>query len=75
MGGYVSLEIMRRAPERVTKLALLDTSARSDTELQTTMRHHFIQLTREGRFEEVISTVLALIVHPDRGPDKQLCNN
>lgn len=75
MGGYVSLEIMRRAPERVTKLALLDTSARSDTELQTTMRHHFIQLTREGRFEEVIATVLALIVHPDRGQDKQLCNN
>jgi len=35
MGGYVSLEIMRRTPERVTKLALLDTSARSDTEEQT----------------------------------------
>ncbi len=30
MGGYVSFEIMRRAPERVTRLALLDTSARAD---------------------------------------------
>jgi pimeloyl-ACP methyl ester carboxylesterase len=48
MGGYVSLEIVRRAPERVTKLALLDTSARSDTEEQTMRRHHFIQLTRQG---------------------------
>jgi len=27
MGGMISLEIMRQAPERVRKLALLDTSA------------------------------------------------
>jgi pimeloyl-ACP methyl ester carboxylesterase len=75
MGGYVSLEIMRQAPERVTKLALLDTSARSDTEEQTRLRHNFMKLTREGRFEEVISTILSLIVHPDRRQDEQLFNN
>ena len=75
MGGYVSLEIMRLAPERVTKLALLDTSARSDTEEQGRRRHHFIQLTREGGFSKVISTLLSLIVHPDRMQDEQLCNN
>lgn len=75
MGGYVSLEIMRRAPERVTKLALLDTSARSDTEEQSRRRHHFMQLTREGGFDEVISTLLSLFVHPDRMQDEQLCNN
>jgi pimeloyl-ACP methyl ester carboxylesterase len=28
MGGYIALEIMRQAPERVAKLALLDTPAR-----------------------------------------------
>ncbi len=28
MSGYVALEIMRRAPDRVQKLALLDTQAR-----------------------------------------------
>lgn len=75
MGGYVSLEIMRRAPERVTKLALLDTSARSDTEEQNRRRHNFIQLLREGGFDEVISTLLSLFVHPDRMQDEQLCNN
>ena len=75
MGGYVSLEIMRRAPERVTKLALLDTSARSDTEEQTRRRHHFIQLTKEGGFGKVISTLLPLIVHPDRMQDEHFCNN
>ncbi|HKH11546.1 MAG TPA: alpha/beta hydrolase [Rubrobacter sp.] len=31
MGGYVSPEIMRQAPDRVEALALLDTSARPDT--------------------------------------------
>jgi pimeloyl-ACP methyl ester carboxylesterase len=31
MGGYVALEIMRQAPDRVCGLALLDTSARPET--------------------------------------------
>ena len=31
MGGYIALEIMRQAPERVAKLALLNTQARPDT--------------------------------------------
>jgi pimeloyl-ACP methyl ester carboxylesterase len=30
MGGYLAQEIMRQAPERVIRLALLDTSARAD---------------------------------------------
>jgi pimeloyl-ACP methyl ester carboxylesterase len=30
MGGYVALEVMRQAPERVARLCLLDTSARPD---------------------------------------------
>ena len=75
MGGYVSLEIMRRAPERVIKLALLDTSARPDTEEQTERRHQLIKLTREGAFSDVISTLLSLVVHPDRMQDGELCNH
>ena len=75
MGGYVSLEIMRRASNRVTKLALLDTSARPDTEEQSRRRQHFIQLTKEGRFNEMIATLLALLVHPDRMQDERLCND
>lgn len=38
MGGMVALEIMRAAPERVTKLALFDTNARADTPEQTARR-------------------------------------
>ncbi|WP_425529982.1 alpha/beta fold hydrolase, partial [Stenotrophomonas maltophilia] len=32
MGGYVALEVARKAPDRVTRLALLDTRASPDTE-------------------------------------------
>jgi pimeloyl-ACP methyl ester carboxylesterase len=31
MGGYIAFEIMRQAPERIARLALLDTSALCDT--------------------------------------------
>lgn len=39
MGGYLAFETLRQAPERVTRLALLDTSARADTAEQTEARH------------------------------------
>ena len=38
MGGYVALEIMRQAPRRVMRLALLSTSARTDTPEQARRR-------------------------------------
>ena len=31
MGGYIAFEIMRQAPDRVAKLALMSTQARADT--------------------------------------------
>jgi pimeloyl-ACP methyl ester carboxylesterase len=72
MGGYVALEIMRVAPERVARLALLDTSARADTSEQTATRRELIELSREGRFEEVPRRLLPNIVHPDRLDDERL---
>src|SRR5215472_4674697 len=35
MGGYIAFEIMRQAPQRVAKLALLDTGARAEAPQQT----------------------------------------
>ena len=66
MGGYVSLEVMRQAPERVERLALLDTSARADTPEQTGARLGLIELARDGRFDEVWRGLLPKVVHPDR---------
>src|SRR5689334_5446110 len=46
MGGYVALAIMRRAPERVIRLCLLDTSARQDTPEQRRRRKGLIALSK-----------------------------
>ena len=72
MGGYVALEVMRVAPERVARLALLDTSARADTPEQTSERRELIELAEKGRFEEVPRRLLPRVLHPDRLDDERL---
>ncbi|WP_222103415.1 alpha/beta fold hydrolase [Chitinimonas sp. BJB300] len=57
MGGYVALEIMRQAPERVSALALLDTSARPDTPEATQNRKKLMQRA-ETDFPGVIDALL-----------------
>ncbi|HVJ55204.1 MAG TPA: alpha/beta fold hydrolase [Aliidongia sp.] len=64
MGGYVSFEIWRQAPERVTRLALLDTSARADTDETRARRQDLIELAQRGRFKGVTPRLLPLLVHP-----------
>lgn len=66
MGGYVAFEVMRQAPERVTRLALLDTSARPDTPEQTRRRRGLISLSRSGRFRGVTPRLLPQLIHPAR---------
>lgn len=72
MGGYVALEIMRQAPERVTRLALLDTSARADTPEQIATRRGLIELAERGNFKGVTPRLLPMLVHPSRLGDKLL---
>lgn len=72
MGGYVSLAMQRMAPERVTRLALLDTTARPDTEEGTARRRVLMDLARNGQFEKVHEALWPRLVHPDRYADKVL---
>ncbi|KAA0685778.1 alpha/beta fold hydrolase [Azospirillum brasilense] len=69
MGGYVAFEIMRQAPERVAKLALLDTSARPDTPEQTATRQDAVRLVAQGRLRQVVAAGMPRLVHPDRAAD------
>lgn len=66
MGGYVALEIMRQAPGRVTRLALLDTGARADTDEQKRRRRGLISLSRSGQFRGVTPRLLPSLIHPSR---------
>jgi pimeloyl-ACP methyl ester carboxylesterase len=72
MGGYVALEIMRQAPERVIKLCLIDTSARADTPEQQQRRKLLMQMAKAGEFRGVTPRLLPTLIHPDRLDDKEL---
>jgi pimeloyl-ACP methyl ester carboxylesterase len=69
MGGYVAQEIMRRAPERVERLALIDTNARADTAEQVKTRQELIRLSELGKFKGVTPRLLPNLVHPSRLKD------
>ncbi len=72
MGGYVAFEILRRAPERIPRLALLDTRADPDTEAQTARRRGLIELAEKGEFKGVTPRLLPLLIHQARLEDEPL---
>jgi pimeloyl-ACP methyl ester carboxylesterase len=72
MGGYIAFEIMRQAPQRVAKLALLDTGARPETAEQTARRHGPMAMARAGKLVEVADESFVFFVHPDRHGDVAL---
>jgi pimeloyl-ACP methyl ester carboxylesterase len=57
MGGYVALEILRQAPGRVAKLALLNTHARPDSPEAAENRRRLLKLSDED-FTAVVKTLL-----------------
>ena len=63
MGGYVCFEVLRRAPQRVERLALMDTQAVPDTPQATARRKGFVEQSRLGRFHGVQPSLLPSIVH------------
>lgn len=72
MGGYVAFEVLRQEPERVLRLALLDTTARPDTAEQTENRKRQIAIARAGRFADIPALIYPRLVHPARRDDAQL---
>jgi len=72
MGGYIALTMLREAPDRVDRLALLDTSARPETPEQTARRKPQIALAESGRFAEVPPLQFPVFVHRNRQNDDAL---
>lgn len=71
MGGWAAQEAAARAPQRVTRLALLNTWARPDAAAIAKQRRA-IEMIGQGRFEEFLDENLPGIVHPDRARDAGL---
>jgi pimeloyl-ACP methyl ester carboxylesterase len=72
MGGYVALEIMRKAPQRVAKLILLSTSAKPDTPERSDGRRQLVAAVREHGVRTAIKTMWPNLVHPARHEDLPL---
>ena len=64
MGGYVAFEIIRRAPLRVERLALLDTSAEADTAARTAQRYIDMKAADELGLEAFAKTLPSRWMHP-----------
>ncbi len=54
MGGIVAMEMLRIAPERVTRLALLDTNHLPDTEERKAARQAQIERVEDGSLQDVM---------------------
>lgn len=71
LGGYVALEIMRQAPQRVLGLALLDTSARPDDAAGKQGRQALMAKAEED-FAAVLAGLLPKLLHPSHLADTGL---
>jgi pimeloyl-ACP methyl ester carboxylesterase len=71
MGGYVAYEILRQAPQRVSALALIDTSARPDTPESTENRRRLMALA-ERDYPAVVDALLPKLMTPGHAADPRL---
>jgi pimeloyl-ACP methyl ester carboxylesterase len=72
MGGYIAFAMLRLAPERVARLALLDTSARPDLPEQTAGREKFIAMAQAGQLSDVVEALIPRFLHKNRHGDEAL---
>jgi pimeloyl-ACP methyl ester carboxylesterase len=72
MGGYVAYEILRQAPERVTKLALLDTGYRADAPERREQRLALMALAEREGARKAQESLLPVLIHQSRLADRAL---
>lgn len=71
-GGYIAFEMVRQAPERIVRLALLDTSARPDTPEQTEGRRKLMAMAEASGLNRVSDLLLPRFLHRNHLGDATL---
>jgi len=72
MGAYVAFEIVKREPERVKRLALLDASPYADLPEHGEYRTSMMSLCKENGLGDVMEASLPLLIHSSRYQDEEL---
>jgi pimeloyl-ACP methyl ester carboxylesterase len=72
MGGRVALEVYRLAPERVTRLALLDTGVHPVGVGEPAKRQVYLDIAARQGMAAVAASWIPTMVHPDRRNDREL---
>ena len=73
MGVIIAHEILRQAPGRVERLALLDGRAELDNADTQASRQSYLEMARSGRFMEITRDhILPKLIHPARLKDAAL---
>ncbi|MEO6280071.1 alpha/beta hydrolase [Roseateles sp.] len=74
LGGYVALELCRQVPDRVSGLALIDTSAQADSAEARQHRQRIVDGLASGgtSFTEAIAPFPAKLFHPAHADDAGL---
>ena len=71
-GGRIALEAFRQAPERVTRLALLDTGVHPCAADEPARRQELVSLAFEQGMRALANVWLPPMVHPDRRAEPSL---
>ena len=72
MGGYIAFAMLRQAPDRIAKLALLDTSARPDTAEQSAGREKFISMAEAGKLNDIVEALTPRFLHSNHHSNETL---
>ena len=70
--GAIARRVLAQAPERVAKLALINTQARPDTPEATARRRGMIARAQGGDYRGVLDELFPGFVHPSRRDDSSL---
>jgi pimeloyl-ACP methyl ester carboxylesterase len=73
LGGIVAMEVIRQAPERVTRLALLDSNPHGPKPEQLESWKNLISKVEFGQFQSIVEEyLLPNLIHPSRQEDSEL---
>jgi pimeloyl-ACP methyl ester carboxylesterase len=72
MGGYIAFAMLRLAPERIARVALLDTAARPDLPEQKAGREKLIGMAKAGKLSDVVEMLTPRFLHRSRQNDEAL---